>query len=98
MKICRNPILEHHCRVVAALMLMLGVNGPLDFKVGFITNRFTALFTKTPALMLPGRFITSAGTILVEQKSVHWLSMGATGRNGPWDAFLPAAFLRKASN
>ena len=25
-----NPILEHHCRVVAALLLTLSVNGPLD--------------------------------------------------------------------
>ena len=32
--------------------------------------------------MVPGCSMISTGTIPVEQKSVHWLSMGAAGRNG----------------
>ena len=34
----------------------------------------------------------STGTIPVEQKRVHWLSMGAAGRNGLWGAFWVAFF------
>ena len=32
----------------------------------------------------------STGTIPVEHKSVHWLSMGATGKNHLWGGGIPA--------
>ena len=54
-------------------------------------NLLTALFTKPPApysaiykaagLMVPGLSMILTGTIPMEQKSVHWLSMGAASRN-----------------
>ena len=37
--------------------------------------------------MVPSHSMISTGTIPVEHKSVHWLSMGATSRNHPWGAF-----------
>ena len=43
--------------------------------------------------MVPGRFMISTGTIPLEQKSVHWLSMGATSRNSLFaGAFQLAVF------
>ena len=49
---------------------------------------------KAAGLTVPNRSIISTGTIPVEQKSVHWLSMGAAGRNGLWGggAFLLVVF------
>ena len=37
-------------------------------------------------LTVPRHSMISTGTIPVEQKSVHWLSMGAAGRKGLWRA------------
>ena len=36
---------------------------------------------KAVGLMVPGCFMILTGTIPVEHKSVHWMSMGAAGRN-----------------
>ena len=47
----------------------------------------TALFTKPPAEPFPAL----PGTIPVEQKSVHWLSMGAAGRNDLRRSFCTTA-------
>ena len=47
---------------------------------------------KADGLMVPSRSMILTGTILVEQKSVHWLSMGAASRNSLWGAFLPVFF------
>ena len=45
------------------------------------------LFTKQPAEPFPAL----PGTIPVEQKNVHWLSMGAAGRNDLLRSFCTAA-------
>ena len=42
--------------------------------------------------------MTLTVTIPMEQKCVHWLSMGATGRNGLWGVFQKGVFLGTASN
>ena len=48
---------------------------------------------KATSLMVLGCSMISTGTIPVEHKSVHWLSMGAAGRNHLWGAFLLAVFM-----
>ena len=53
----------------------------------FVNSALTALFTKPPAEPFPAL----PGTIPVEQKSVHWLSMGAAGRNDLLRSFCTAA-------
>ena len=47
---------------------------------------------KAASLMVPGHSMISTGTIPVEHKSVHWLSMGAAGGNNLLGAFQPAVF------
>ena len=48
---------------------------------------------KAAGLTVPGRSMISTGTIPVEHKSVHWLSMGAAGRNHlGGGAFQPVVF------
>ena len=54
---------------------------------------------KAAGLTIPGRSMISTGTIPMEQKSVHWLSMGATGRNGlGGGGILAGGFLEMAGN
>ena len=55
-------------------------------------NQINSAIHKVAGLMVPGHSMISTGTIPVEQKSVHWLSMGATGRNGLCWVLLPAVF------
>ena len=50
---------------------------------------------KVDGLTVPGRSMTSTGTIPVEQKSVHWLSMGATSRNGLWGCSSQCFFWKR---
>ena len=42
---------------------------------------YNSAIHKAADLTVPGRSMISTGTIPVEQKSVHWLWMGATSRN-----------------
>ena len=46
---------------------------------------------KAAGLTVPGRSMISTGTIPVGQKSVHWLPMGAAGRNDLLRSFCTAA-------
>ena len=48
---------------------------------------------KAAGLMVPGRSKISAGTIPVEQKSVHWLSMGTAGWNVLLEGIPACGFL-----
>ena len=62
---------------------------------GSVQNAVVMVYSaihKAASLMVPSRSMISTGTIPVEHKSVHWLSMGATGRNHLWGVFLPAIF------
>ena len=52
---------------------------------------YSSAIHKAAGLTVPGRSMILTGTFPMEQKSVHWLSMGA-GRNGLWGAFQPAVF------
>ena len=52
-----------------------------------MNSAVTALFTK----LLAEPFLALPGTIPVEQKNVHWLSMGAAGRNDLLRSFCTAA-------
>ena len=67
-----------------------------DFKYNTLLSELvrhvllTALFTKLP--VLPRRSMILTGTISMEQKSVHWLSVGAASRNGLWGTFWLAVF------
>ena len=47
---------------------------------------------KAAGLTISSHSMISIGTIPVEQKSVHWLSMGAAGRYDLWGAFWSAVF------
>ena len=53
---------------------------------------------KATDLTVPGRSRISTGTIPVEQKSIHWLSMGAAGRNSLWGGIPEGSFLGTAGN
>ena len=54
---------------------------------------------KAAHLTVPGCSMTLPGTIPVEQKSVHWLSMEPTGWNSPLGGGIPASrFLGTAGN
>ena len=53
---------------------------------------FSSAIHKAAGLTDPGHSMISTGTITMEQKSVHWLSMVAASRNGLWGAFRPPAF------
>ena len=61
-----------------------------NMHIGCIPNSYSAIH-KAAGLTVPGRSMIWTGTIPVEHKSVHWLSMGAPGRNHFWGAFQSAA-------
>ena len=61
---------------------------------------YSAIIYKATGLTVPGRSMISTGTNPMEQKSVHWLSMGppagmALGGEG---AFRPPVFWGTAGN
>ena len=60
-----------------------------SFKIDECTN---SAIHKAAGLTVPGHSMISTGTIPMEQRSVHWLTMGAAGRNGLWGAFWQPAF------
>ena len=53
---------------------------------------------KAAGLTVPGHSMISIGTIPVEHKSVHWLSMGATGRNHLRGGIPAGSFVGTAVN
>ena len=54
--------------------------------------KYYSAIHKAGAFTVHGRSTGLPGIIPVEQKSVHWLSMGAAGRNGLWGVFLLVVF------
>ena len=53
---------------------------------------------KEAGLTVPSHSMISTATIPVEQKSVHWLSMGAVSLNGLWGDVPAGGFLGTAGN
>ena len=66
-----------------------------DCDLFLTTNGLYGIYSaihKGAGLTVPGCSMISTDIIPVEQKIVHWLSMGAAGRNGLCGVFLPAVF------
>ena len=61
-------------------------------RASFLPKLFNSTIHKAADLMVRGHSMISTGTIPVEHKSVHWLSMGAAGRNHLWGVFQSVFF------